>query len=295
VGVFDLSSVADRIAHAMLLGYNTNGLAHHRPGDALALLVDEGYRSVALTLDAGALDPYADRHELDRQVREVRDLLDRHGLARVVETGARYLLNPRKKHDPTLVDPDPARRAVRVEFLCRAIDLADRLEAPVVSIWSGWLPDAASEAEAFDRLTGSLHRVLEHAETRGVTLGFEPEPGMFVDTFARFRVLGERLRHPLFQLTIDVGHVHCLESGPVGGHIRAWGGRLVNVHIEDMVRGVHEHLMFGEGTVDFPDVIAALRDIGYQGGLHVELSRHSHMAVDAVRRSAAFLKPLLEG
>jgi L-ribulose-5-phosphate 3-epimerase len=277
----------------MLLGYNTNGLAHHRITDAINLLADEGYRSIALTLDAGALDPFFAPNQLDRQVRQVRYLLDRHGLARVVETGARYLLNPRKKHDPTLLDPDPDRRDVRVHFLCRAIDLADRLEAPVVSIWSGSLPDAASEAEAFDRLAGSLRQVLEHAETRGVTLGFEPEPGMFIDTFARFRALDERLRHPLFQLTIDVGHVHCLEPGPVGAHIRAWGGRLVNVHIEDMMRGVHEHLMFGDGTVDFPDVIAALRDVDYQGGLHVELSRHSHMAVEAVRRSAAFLKPLL--
>ena len=61
------------------------------------------------------------------------------------------------------------------------------------------------------------------------------------------------------------------------------------------MRGVHEHLMFGEGTMDFPPMIQALDAVGYQGGLHVELSRHSHMAVEAVRRSAAFLAPLLRG
>jgi sugar phosphate isomerase/epimerase len=116
---------------------------------------------------------------------------------------------------------------------------------------------------------------------------------MFVDTFARFRELDAQVRHPLLQLTIDVGHVHCLEAGPVGGHIRAWGDRLVNVHIEDMAPGVHEHLMFGEGTVDFPDVIGALRDVGYAGGVNVELSRHSHDGARAVRRAAAFLAPLL--
>ena len=32
----------------MRLGYNTNGLAHHRLTDAIALLADEGYQSVAL-------------------------------------------------------------------------------------------------------------------------------------------------------------------------------------------------------------------------------------------------------
>ena len=42
----------------MQLGYNTNGLAHHRLLDAIELLADEGFSSVAITLDAGALDPY---------------------------------------------------------------------------------------------------------------------------------------------------------------------------------------------------------------------------------------------
>src|SRR5689334_22673039 len=111
----------------MLLGYNTNGLAHHRLTDAIRLLADAGYRSVALTMDAGALDPFAENFA--EQTREVRLLLDDVGLHRVIETGARYLLNPRKKHDPTLMDPDPARREVRVEFLRRAVDLAAEIEA----------------------------------------------------------------------------------------------------------------------------------------------------------------------
>ena len=43
-----------------------------------------------------------------------------------------------------------------------------------------------------------------------------------------------------------------------------------------MVAGVHEHLMFGEGTMDFPPIFRALHAIGYPRGVHVELSRHSH-------------------
>ena len=60
-----------------------------------------------------------------------------------------------------------------------------------------------------------------------------------------------------------------------------------------MVRGVHEHLMFGEGTMDFPPIFGALHAGGYAGGVHVELSRHSHMAVEAVRASSAFLGPMM--
>jgi sugar phosphate isomerase/epimerase len=279
----------------MRLGYNTNGLAHHRLLDAIELLADEGYTSAAITLDAGALDPYEEPAFLARQVQQVRSALDRRGMARVVETGARYLLNPRLKHDPTLMDPDPARRDRRVEFLRRSIDLASALGAEVVSFWSGKTPSPVSEAEGMERLAEAILPVIHHAERARMPLAFEPEPGMFIDTIDRFARLDERIRHPLFDLTIDVGHVHCSAEGDIAERIRTWRSRLRNIHIEDMVQGVHEHLMFGHGTVRFPPIVRALHSIGYVGGVHVELSRHSHMAVEAVREAAAFLKPLMSG
>ena len=76
--------------------------------------------------------------------------------------------------------------------------------------------------------------------------------------------------------------------------IRRWADRLVNVHIEDMCRGRHEHLMFGEGEMDFPSIIAALEEINYPGGIFVELSRHSHAAPEAMQQSYEFLRPMVK-
>jgi sugar phosphate isomerase/epimerase len=278
----------------MRLGYNTNGLAHHRLLDAIDLLAEQGYTSVAITLDAGALDPYQDPAGLACEIQSVRTALDRRGLARVIETGARYLLNPRLKHDPTLMDPDPARRAIRLDFLRRAIDLAKALGAEAVSLWSGRSPVSIDEEDGLNRLAETLKPLLEYAERADMPLAFEPEPGMFIDTLERFAHLDERVNHPLFDLTIDVGHVHCLAEGDIAGLLRRWRTRIRNIHIEDMVRGVHEHLMFGQGTMEFPSIMSGLREIRYPGGVHVELSRHSHMAVEAVQAAAAFLRPLIE-
>jgi sugar phosphate isomerase/epimerase len=69
---------------------------------------------------------------------------------------------------------------------------------------------------------------------------------------------------------------------------------LVNVHIEDMKCGVHEHLMFGDGEIDFPPVIHALRETNFAGGIHVELSRHSHMAPQAAQQAYDFLTSLIQ-
>src|SRR5947208_16406386 len=82
----------------MFFGYNTNGFAHNRLEDALAVLAGLGYEGVGLTLDHHALNPF-DPHLFD-QVHRVRDLLRVHQLRTVIETGARFLLDARRKHQP---------------------------------------------------------------------------------------------------------------------------------------------------------------------------------------------------
>lgn len=277
---------------AVLLGYNTNGFAHHRLEDALAILADLGYQSVALTLDYHALNPYDP--ELPAQVAAVRSLLTSRGLRSVIETGARFLLDPWRKHQPTLLSSDPARRGRRIDFLRGAITLARELGSDAVSFWSGQPDDANTpEEELLARLVDSCQRLAEEAARQGVRLAFEPEPGMFIDTMARFAELHRRVDHPAFGLTLDVGHLHCLGEEPITDHIHRWRTWLWNVHIEDMRRGTHDHLFFGEGEMDFPPILAALVEAGYEGGLHVELSRHSHDAVRTAQRAMGFLRSAL--
>src|SRR5688572_9898997 len=119
----------------MLLGYNTNGFAHHRLADAIAILADLGYQSVALTLDWHALNPFD--ADWQRQAASIRSDLERLRLRCVIETGARFLLDPRRKHQPTLISPLPEERQRRLDFLCRAVDIAEILDADAVSLWSG--------------------------------------------------------------------------------------------------------------------------------------------------------------
>ena len=45
--------------------------------------------------------------------------------------------------------------------------------------------------------------------------------------------------------------------------------------------------------MEFRPILHALQDVGYAGGVHVELSRHSHDAVNAARRALAFLREAL--
>jgi sugar phosphate isomerase/epimerase len=132
--------------------------------------------------------------------------------------------------------------------------------------------------------------VVEEAESTGIPLGFESEPGMFIDTLDAYDQLWLRLGRPRsFGLTLDIGHCRCLEAQPVPDCVRRVADRLVNIQIEDMRRGTHEHLEFGTGEIDFPPVLAALADTGYEGLVSVELPRHGHAAPEVARRSLDFL------
>lgn len=272
----------------MLLGYNTNGLSFHRLEDAVALVAQAGYRSLALTLDHHHLDP-SDREEAVASARRLQPLIEQHRLRVTIETGARFILDPLRKHQPTLTSARGEDRARRIGFLATSVDVATALEADSVSLWSGAPDDDADEATLAARLREGLGEVLDHAQRAGVRLAFEPEPGMFIDTMTRFAELHDAVNHPLFGLTLDVSHVHCLGDGDVGEHIRRWRYRLWNVHIADARRGVHEHLMFGDGEMEFEPMFKALSEIDYAGPIHVELSRHSHVAVDALREAHTFL------
>ncbi|GAA3242318.1 sugar phosphate isomerase/epimerase family protein [Actinocorallia longicatena] len=271
----------------MRFGYGTNGFTDHRIGDALAVLAHLGYDGVALTLDHGHLDPFGTG--VAARIDRVAGLLSRYKMAVVIETGARYLLDPLRKHEPTLVSDDG--RDHRLAYLRAAVEIGADLGAQAVSFWSGTKPEHLAEDEAFDRLAEGCSAVIEHAERHDVVLGFEPEPGMLVEDLDGYERLHALLGGPgRLGLTLDIGHLRCNEPLPVPESVLRAGGRIVNVQIDDMRRGVHEHLPFGEGEIDFPPVLAALDATGYRGLVSVELPRHGHAAPATARHSLDFLR-----
>ena len=274
-------------ARRLRFAYDTNGLAHHRLEDALDLLADAGYDGVGLTLDVHHLDPF---RSTAAAVRRVRKQMEKRGLACVVETGARYLLHPSRKHWPTLLSTDPGDAAVRREFLLRAVSIAADLGAAVVSTWSGAADPGTGREENLARLAAGLEAVCDRAGTEGVAVGFEPEPGMFVGDLAGWRELRGRFPHPRLGLTLDVGHVLCEPGGDPAAAVTAHGAEIISIQVEDMKRGVHEHLPFGKGDLDLVAVVKAILNSSYDGLAVVELSRDSHRAAEAVRESLAALR-----
>jgi D-psicose/D-tagatose/L-ribulose 3-epimerase len=118
------------------------------------------------------------------------------------------------------------------------------------------------------------------------TAALEPEPGMLIETadeWAALDIAGLRL-------ALDTGHCIVTNERDPGDAVRAFAAHLGTVSIEDMKRGVHIHLPFGEGDMDIPGILAALDEIGFDRLICVELSRESHRADTMIPASLAYLK-----
>jgi sugar phosphate isomerase/epimerase len=275
---------------SLRFGYGTNGFGSHRLDHALEVIAGLGYDGVALTVDHPHLDPFGP--DLAVRTAAVRRRLDRLGLAVVVETGARYVMDPWHKHEPTLVSTEGRDR--RVDLLCQAVRIGADLGAEAVSFWSGFLPEGTGEEEGWRRLVAGVDTVLAAAKRHDMVCAFEPEPGMFVDTVAGVLELRRRLGSPeRLRVTLDIGHCVCNEPGTVAECVHTAGPLLANVQLDDMVPGVHEHLEFGAGQVDLPEALGALLDVGYSGLAAVELPRHGHAAPVVAARSLETLRTAL--
>ena len=264
--------------------YNTNGAANHRLDDALGLIAHAGYDGVALTLDIHHLDPFGPDFAGER--RRVAARLRQLGLGCVVETGARFLLDPRAKHEPTLVTADAEGRARRVEFLSRALEVAAETGGDAMSFWAGVPKPGVAADDARGWLREGVEQVVRRAEQLGTVAALEPEPGMLVETADDWAALAV----PGLRLALDTGH--CIVTGErdPAQAVRHFAPHLATVSIEDMKRGVHVHLPFGEGDMDIPGILRALEEVGFARLVCVELSRESHRADTVIPGSLSYLR-----
>jgi len=270
--------------------YNTNGCINHRLDDALDLIADAGYAGVTLTIDFPHVDPFADDYEAaaERLGRRLADL----DLALAVETSARYLLDPRNRFEPTLLDPSAEGRARRIEFLKRAIRICALCGGESVTFSSGRPRRGVSGQDAGGWLLDGLKQVADAAAQAGVVAALEPGPGHIVSTLDDFGLVRETLKQmtdaPLL-LALDAGH--CLVTGErePEAAVKEFAPVIGAVQLEDMKRGVHRHLPFGEGDMNVSAVLAALEEIGCERLVTVELVHESFRAAEAIPEALDWL------
>jgi sugar phosphate isomerase/epimerase len=216
---------------------------------AVRLAADLGFDAVELfPPEPDALDPKA-----------VRALLASHNLSvSAVGSGAGWV-----RHKLSLTHADAAHRSRARDFARSMIDFAAALDAPVIvgSMQGRW-GDGVSKDSALGYLAEALTDLGNHATSRGQVLLYEPlnryETNLINTIEDGVRFL-KRLSTVGVKLMADLFHMN-IEEADIGAAIRLGGQHIGHVHFADSNRRPA-----GFGHTDFDAVVAAIREIGYEG------------------------------
>ena len=149
------------------------------------------------------------------------------------------------------------------------------------------LSDPSTQWEVMARRTRELVTV---AEDQGVILAKEPEPDFICGTSAELIRLMDQIDSPTLRCNLDLGHSFLCDPDPMEA-VRTLGEKIVHGHIENLKRGVHNHRVPQDGDMDLAAYIAALKAVGFDGQLALDLYGYDYEAV--APDAAAYLKALV--
>jgi sugar phosphate isomerase/epimerase len=128
---------------------------------------------------------------------------------------------------------------------------------------------------------------VKQAEDRKVTICFEPlSPAEtnFINTASEAIQFTKELPSPAFKIILDVKAM-CSESAPIPDIIRASWPNFAHFHANDKnLKGP------GFGDVDFRPIACALKELGYQGYVSVEVFNFEEGPEVIARKSLDYLK-----
>lgn len=160
----------------------------------------------------------------------------------------------------------------------QAIRLTPALNTDIF-VFSGGCSDKNADHEAERRILIERTAVLtKEAEACGVRLALETEPGFICGTTTDLLDLMDAVDSPALCCNADLGHIFLCDSNPIEA-IATLGKRIIHCHVEDMRRGVHDHLVPGRGDIDLAAYLDALERIDFTGPAALDLYGYDYESV----------------
>ncbi len=276
------------------LAFSTNAFKQATLHDAVRTIADIGYAGVEIMADKPHMRPDT---FTDADARNLRNLISDLGLVvSNVNAFTGFCFPDGDTYHPTWVERDPKLRRQRVDHTLRAIELTAAIGGKNISLQPAGPYMGRDVNELYDLFAEGLFQCLDRAKACGVHLNVEPEPGLLIERSDQY----DRLKQTYFagedfvRMNADLGHLYCVREDPAA-IIRSHAPQIRHVHIEDITdERVHQHLVPGEGAIDFPALFKALDDIGYRGMVTVELYPYTSTAGDVAQRAYDHLRPMLD-
>jgi sugar phosphate isomerase/epimerase len=279
----------------MKLAFSSNAYLQFSIEESIRRISEIGYSGLEVLADV----PHAWPAGLLRERRDaIREAIGRAGLE--ISNINAFMMNavadPRQPYwHPSWIEPDRHYRQIRIDHTKRALSLARDLGARCITTEPGGpVNPGQSWSAAAALFVEGLKPVVEHAENEGVLLLIEPEPGLLIERADQFLEVVGRLDSAAVGMNFDVGHSFCVSEEPADA-IPKLRDHIRHFHLEDIAANrVHQHLIPGRGAIDFQATLQAIREIGYDGWLTVELYPYLEDPDGAAREAFEYLLPLTQ-
>lgn len=272
----------------MIFGYSTNAFVKFSLLESLEKIAGLGFRGVEIMGDRPHLYP-PDFEAAD--VNRLKKALEKHQL-KVTNLNSFTLFAVGDTYLPSWIEPERERRDIRIRHTLDCLKVAHQLGCKNISVPPGGPLNQQSRSEAMSLFHRGLEQVIPLAEQLGVTILVEPEPDLLMENTSEFKSFVKHIQSPAVGLNFDIGHFFCAGEDPAASfeELFQWVG---HVHIEDIAESrVHHHLIAGQGAIQFLDVFQAMKRLGYQGDISLELYPYVDNPEAAGRESLEYLGPV---
>jgi inosose dehydratase len=218
----------------------------------------------------GNLAEFADRPE------ELHGLLSESGVKLVsVYSGANFIFAD--------ILPEELHR------ITRAAELAATFGAERLVVGGGARRAAGTTDADYALLGGALDQVTDIAESFGLTASYHPHLSTIVESPSELERLMDLTR---IGFCPDTAHLAAAGGDPAAV-IRRFPDRIRHVHLKDFRADPFQFLPLGEGDLDFPDILRAVKESGYDSWLMVELDSYDGDPRAAAEISKKYLDKIL--
>lgn len=128
------------------------------------------------------------------------------------------------------------------------------------------------------------------AKEYGLKLAVEYEPGFVIDNTDLLLKAFKEIDSDVMGINCDIGHVFLCDKDPMKA-IEQSAPYILQCHVENMAKGVHDHLVPWEGDMNLAEYIGKLKKIGFKGGLGLDLYKYEY--ADVCEESAKYFKNLI--
>ncbi len=237
--------------------------------DSLALAKDAGFEGVELALNGtGELS----MESTEKEIKEIKTLADDMGLSL-------YSLSCGLCWDYRLSDDDKAMREKAKDMIKKQLDTAKILGADTVLVIPGVVNVEFSMPEkkvaynvVYERALEGLNQLKGYAEALKVNIGLENVWNKFLLSPMEMKDFIDKIGSDYVGSYLDIGNtLYC--SYPEDW-VRILGKRIKKIHFKDyrlQAGGLHGFVDLLAGDVDYPEVVSALNEIGYDDWVSAEM------------------------